>query len=306
MNAPGFRKRALMATKRLFAVFAAAACLALPLRAPAQENMTSCGNSQYALVSAISFDASESGARGAGNSVSLELISPALSTDASVTPGVTFGVDYQAPAEIAYLPSSGLTVKSESVNYFMAAGDGDLQVQIVRETRTVRTETATTSASEQRDALIYKMKYAPDAVQFPWNGGVALGAALYVEGSTTFSQPFAALTAKSGPMDFTLGVNRLAGAVPHKTGVIASSRYALSPEFDVFADYDSVDFNKAAVNYLIVPRAGVDCSTCSKDALNLGVVYKSPTKQPVLISLGYYDVGDLKSLFTSLSINRRR
>ncbi len=234
--------------------------------------------------------------------VPIDMAGQMLSPDVQVRPGATVGTDFRRFGNIALVSALGYGVRCDGFASYVGYGVGDVQIMYVRQEYNVTVYTAAQDTKQDRNGNIYKIRYAPRKLIPPWDGYVAFGADFYNGQGNHISRPYVATSVEWPDTRLNLGYGWYTGTTSDKDGSFFSSlHYSLNEWMTAYADYSTRDFQKIILNEFIIPETGVDCEDCTKDAFNAGI---SVTMHPgVFGSFGVYDIGDIRALFGSVSIN---
>lgn len=233
---------------------------------------------------------------------SLDTAVRVVSPGAQIAEGLTAGYSFQGLGTIGFSAALNYGVDAECSGVFASYGAGQAQVDHAWQDYTVKINSPAINSSTTRRGEILKVKIVSGKVKLPWGGQLAIGGSRYSESGYSFTQPFIATSIVRGKAKASAGINWTSGNAPsYGAAPFASAQAPVFRSAVAFVDYSARDFSKIIVNNYLLPATGIDCSGCSKDALNFGVAAR--IGKVASASIGMYDARDLATPFGNLSLN---
>jgi hypothetical protein len=242
----------------------------------------------------------------------LDSTSQMLFGDAQTRSGASFSLDGIAFGEIGKVIEEGVRIHAQGVNLNVAYGIEEFEIGYSHQRYDITSHAPAGDVRDTHEADILKVKWSPDrdTLKLPWSGRVALGGVMYFDNAgnalvarSNFSQPFAGVSFDFDRARLNVGAQWITGDVPDGAGLYASFQIAVNPEMVFYVSYSERDLHKTILNNIVVPRMGIDCSSCDNKAVSTGIVFR--IKRDSYLNIGGYDVFDLGSPMGSFTYNAK-
>jgi hypothetical protein len=226
--------------------------------------------------------------------------------DSETSRSVSVGTSYAQFGRIANAPSSDIHIRAEGANYYALVGVAGFDFSYVRQDYRLTGVSGKAKSVVKHAARVVGVEWESSMRRFalPANGGIALGSVMYFDDNEgenlNFAQHHAAYTFRHGNrVSGRVGANWTSGDIENASGALASLYYSVGDDLTLYADYNSKDIHKLVFNRVILPVAGIDCSSCDDGALSVGMSFK--LRGYARANIGFFDATDLASPMAAIS-----